>query len=149
MRRKDRALFDVLADRFRRHVEVAWDQVYGGVFRNLMHVDTNTWTLDKVLWAQEEVLIGSLLVYEHTGARWAMEMFERTLAYAEATYPLATHGSPAWMYAGNRRVEFEDFVKRPKRIEHYHHPRHLMLNLLSLERLIARGGKPGTRGGTR
>jgi N-acylglucosamine 2-epimerase len=150
LRRKDRALFNVLADRFRRHVEVAWDQVYGGVLRNLMHVDTNTWTLDKVLWAQEEVLIGSLLVYEHTGARWAMEMFERTLAYVEATYPLTTHGSPAWMYAGNRRVEFEDFVKRPKRIEHYHHPRHLMLNLLSLERLIARGGKPpGTRGGTR
>src|SRR5437867_9491037 len=103
LRRKDRALFNVLADRFRRHVEVAWDQVYGGVLRNLMHVDTNTWTLDKVLWAQEEVLIGSLLVYEHTGARWAMEMFERTLAYAEATYPLATHGSPAWMYAGDRK----------------------------------------------
>jgi mannose/cellobiose epimerase-like protein (N-acyl-D-glucosamine 2-epimerase family) len=124
--------------------------VYGGVFRNLMHVDNNTWTLDKVLWAQEEVLIGSLLVYEHTGARWAMEMFERTLAYVEATYPLTKRGSPAWMYAGNRRVELEDFVKRPKRIEHYHHPRHLMLNLLSLERLIARGGKPpGTPGGTR
>jgi N-acylglucosamine 2-epimerase len=68
----------------------------------------------------------------------------------EATYPLTKRGSPVWMYAGNRRVEFDDFVKRPKRIEHYHHPRHLMLNLLSLERLIARGAKPpGTSGGTR
>jgi N-acylglucosamine 2-epimerase len=137
LRRNDGALFDVLRERFRRHVEVAWDNVYGGVFRNLMHVDSNTWTLDKVLWAQEEVLIGSLLVYEHTGEPWAKAMFDRTLDYVEATYPLAKHGSPIWMYAGNRTVDFAEFQKLPKRIEHYHHPRHLMLNLLSLDRLIA------------
>jgi mannose/cellobiose epimerase-like protein (N-acyl-D-glucosamine 2-epimerase family) len=147
LRRKDAALFNLLADRFRRHVDVAWDRVYGGVLRNLMHVDQNTWTLDKVLWAQEEVLIGSLLVYEHTGAAWAREMFERTLAYVEATYPLAKRGSPVWMYAGNRRVDFEEFLSRPKRIENYHHPRHLMLNLLALERMIAKGGAPSKRSG--
>jgi hypothetical protein len=27
------------------------------------------------------------------------------------------------------------------RAEHYHHPRHLMLNLLSLKRMIKRDGK--------
>ena len=142
VRRKDRALFAVLSDRFRHHVDVAWDHVYGGVFRNLMHVDHNTWTLDKVLWAQEEVLVGALLVYEHTGEVWAKEMFDRTLDYVEATYPLAKRGSPMWMYAGDRTVDVEEFQKRPKRIEHYHHPRHLMLNLLTLDRLIARGGRP-------
>ena len=139
VRRKDRAFFELLAQRFRRHVDVAWDEVSGGVFRNLMHVDRNVWTLDKVLWAQEEVLVGSLLVYEQTGARWAAEMFERTLHYVEETYPLAKHGSPVWMHAGDRRVSFEEFRGRPKRIEHYHHPRHLMLNLLAIDRLIARG----------
>lgn len=138
VRRKDQDLFALLPDRFRRHVDVAWDDVYGGVLRNLMHVDRNTWTLDKVLWAQEEVLVGSLLVYEHTGARWAKEMFERTLAYVEGTFPLARHGSPIWIYAGDRRVSVEEFRGRPKRIEHYHHPRHLMLNLLAIDRLIAR-----------
>jgi N-acylglucosamine 2-epimerase len=142
LRRKDNALFETSSERFRRHVEVAWDNVYGGVFRNLMHVDNNTWTVDKVLWAQEEVLVGSLLVYEHTGEAWAKAMFDRTLDYVEATYPLAAHGSPMWIYAGNRTVEFPEFRTRPKRIEHYHHPRHLMLNLLALDRLIARGGKP-------
>jgi mannose/cellobiose epimerase-like protein (N-acyl-D-glucosamine 2-epimerase family) len=147
LRRKDAALFDLLADRFRRHVDVAWDRVYGGVLRNLMHVDQHTWTLDKVLWAQEEVLIGSLLVYEHTGAAWAREMFERTLAYVEATYPLAKRGSPVWMYAGNRRVSFEEFLTRPRRIENYHHPRHLMLNLLALERMIAKDRAPRRRSG--
>lgn len=150
LRRNDGALFGVLCERFRRHVEVAWDNVYGGVFRNLVHVDNNTWTLDKVLWAQEEVLIGSLLVYEHTGEAWAKAMFDRTLDYVEATYPLAKHGSPMWIYAGNRTVDVAEFRTRPKRIEHYHHPRHLMLNLLALDRLIARGGKPsGVPGGPR
>jgi hypothetical protein len=45
------------------------------------------------------------------------------------------------MYAGNRQVEFEEFKKRPKRVENYHHPRHLMLNILSVERMIKHGGK--------
>jgi N-acylglucosamine 2-epimerase len=147
LRRKDPKLFTVVADRFRRHVEVAWDDVYGGVLRNLMNVDANTWTLDKVLWAQEEVLIGALLIYERVGAPWAKELFERMLTYVETTYPLADRRSPIWMYAGNRRVTFEDFLTRPRRIENYHHPRHLMLNLLAVERLLQRGGAPAGVGG--
>ncbi|HTH36957.1 MAG TPA: AGE family epimerase/isomerase [Pyrinomonadaceae bacterium] len=135
-RLKSNKLFATAAERFRRHVDVAWDEVYGGVFRNLMNVDENRWTLDKVLWAQEEVLIGSLMVFEETGAAWAREMFERTNEYVRRTFPLQKHGSPIWMYAGNRRVEFEEFKTRPKRIENYHHPRHLMLNLLSVERML-------------
>jgi len=120
---------------------VAWDDVYGGVFRNLMNVEQNLWMLVKVLWAQEEVLIGSLMVVEHTGAEWARELFNRTFDYAQRTFPLKKHGSPLWMYAGNRRVEFEEFKTRPKRVENYHHPRRLMLNLLSLERMIKRKGE--------
>jgi N-acylglucosamine 2-epimerase len=141
VRRKDRKLFETVAGRFRRHVEVAWDDIYGGVFRNLMNVEQNLWTLDKVLWAQEEVLIGSLMVVEHTGAEWARELFHRAFDYVQKTFPLKKQGSPLWMYAGNRRVEFEEFSTRPRRVENYHHPRHLMLNLLSLERMIKRKGR--------
>ena len=138
-RLKNTALFDTLAERFRRHVEVAWDDVYGGVFRNLMNVKDNVWTLDKVLWAQEEVLIGSLLVFEQTGADWARETFDTTYRYVRETYPLKKHGSPLWMYAGNRKVEFDEFKTRPKRVENYHHPRYLMLNILALDRMISSG----------
>ncbi|MGI8467225.1 MAG: AGE family epimerase/isomerase [Pyrinomonadaceae bacterium] len=138
-RLKNKKLFDTFADRFRRHANVAWDDVYGGVLRDLMNVNEDLWTLDKVLWAQEEVLIGSLFVFEKTGADWAREMFNRTYEYVTNTYPLKKHGSPLWMYAGNRKVEFEEFKTRPKRVENYHHPRHLMLNILSLERMIKRG----------
>ncbi|HTK38336.1 MAG TPA: AGE family epimerase/isomerase [Pyrinomonadaceae bacterium] len=137
-RLNDDKLYDTFAQRFKRHVEVAWDDVYGGVFRDLMNVDENRWTLDKVLWAQEEVLIGSLHIYEKTGAPWAAEMFDRALDYVLKTYPLKSHGSPLWIYGGNRKVDFEEFKTRPKRVENYHHPRHLMLNLLAIGRMRGR-----------
>lgn len=136
VRRRDENLFDKLVDWFKRHVEVAWDDVYGGVFRNLQNVNKNAWVVDKVLWAQEEVLIGSLLIVERRGFDWAVEMFRRTNTYVRAKYSLKQYGSPLWMYASDRKVSYEAFLKLPKRVENFHHPRHLMLNLLSLERML-------------
>ncbi|MFC1552501.1 AGE family epimerase/isomerase [Candidatus Latescibacterota bacterium] len=136
-RRKDRALFDRVSDSFRRHVEVAWDDVYGGVFRCLDHVDDNVWKVDKVLWAQEEVLIGSLFIAEHTGAPWAKELFAKMFAYVQENYPLKKHGYPLWILGADRKVTF---VEEYGRVGNFHHPRHLMLNLQSLDRMIARGG---------
>ena len=111
-----------------------------GVFRNLQNVDKNIWLVDKVLWAQEEVLIGSMFIIERTGAEWAGEVFDRMYAYVQASYPLRRHGSPLWMYASDRRATYEAFTRMPKRVENFHHPRHLMLNLLCLERMTRRGG---------
>lgn len=140
-RLRDDNLFEMLAGWFRRHVEVASDDVYGGVFRNLQNVEKNIWTLDKVLWAQEEVLIGCMMIIERTGANWAKEMHDRMYRYVRDKYPLKSHGSPLWMYASDRKVTFEAFSRMPKRVENYHHPRYLMLNLLSLERMIKRNGR--------
>lgn len=136
MRRRDETLFDRMVNWFRRHVDVAWDDVYGGVFRNLRHVDRNEWVVDKVLWAQEEVLIGSLLIVERRGFDWAAEIFQKTNDYVQSRFVLRNHGSPLWMYATDRKATYEGFLRMPKRVENFHHPRHLMLNLLSLERMI-------------
>jgi mannose/cellobiose epimerase-like protein (N-acyl-D-glucosamine 2-epimerase family) len=140
VRTRNQSLFDGAVGRFRRHVEVAWDRVYGGVFRSLNHVDRNQWALDKVLWAQEEVLIGSLLVYEHTGSPWSAEMFSKMYAHVRAKYLLRPRGYSLWIGNADRKVTFEPHATR---VENYHHPRHLMLNILAFERMIARGGKPG------
>jgi len=137
-RRRDKKLTDTLSAWFKRHVEVAWDDVYGGVFRNLQNVEGNVWLVDKVLWAQEEVLIGSMFVIEQLGAEWARQMFDKMYAYVREKYPLKRHGSPLWMYASDRKASFEAFLKMPKRVENFHHPRHLMLNLLSIERMLKR-----------
>jgi len=136
VRRRDEVLFDKLAGWFERHVEVAWDDVYGGVFRNLQNVDRNVWSVDKVLWAQEEVLIGSLLILERRGHEWAAELFQRTNSYVREKFVLKKHESPLWMYASDRKATYEAFLKMPKRVENFHHPRHLMLNLLRLERML-------------
>jgi len=137
VRRRDQALFDTAADRFRRHVEVAWDDVYGGVFAVLHNVDQNFWALDKVLWAQAEVLIGALFAVEHTGAAWAREMFGKVYAWVRQKFPLKPHGFALWMHQADRKITFQPHSTR---VENYHHPRHLMLNLLSLQRMIDRSG---------
>jgi N-acylglucosamine 2-epimerase len=134
-RRKDKALFELAAKRFKRHVEVAWDDVYGGVFRSLNHVDKNIWLVDKVLWAQEEVLIGSLLAFEHTGWKWAKDWFIKMYNYVHEKWPLKKHGHALWDNGTDRRVTY---VEHYNRVENYHHPRHLMLNLLALDRMIGR-----------
>jgi mannose/cellobiose epimerase-like protein (N-acyl-D-glucosamine 2-epimerase family) len=137
VRIRDRSLFEGAARRFRRHVEVAWDDVYGGVFRNLQHVDRNIWSLDKVLWAQEEVLIGALMVIEHLGLDWANDMFAKMYEYVMEKYPLEKHGHSLWILGADRKVTYE---KNASRVGNYHHPRHLMLNQLSIERIMARRG---------
>lgn len=138
VRRKDRALWDRAANLFKRHIEVAWDDVYGGAFRALFNVDKDEWALDKVTWLQEEILIGTMFMIEHTGDPWAKEWFAKVWKYANEKITLKQYGFPLWMVGGDRKMTFE---RKAGRCEHFHHPRHLMQNILSLDRIIKRGGK--------
>ena len=136
MRRKDRELFELIAERFRRHVEVAWDDVYGGVFRAMkVH---GAFTFDKVLWAQEEVLIGCMILVEHTDWEWPAVWFGRMFDYVEEKFSLKQYGYPLYLNGGDRKVTFTPHVQRK---ENYHHPRQVMRNLLALERMIERRGR--------
>lgn len=135
MRIRDRALFDLIAQRLRRHVEVAWDDVYGGLFGTLNNVDKNTWATAKINYVQAEALEGLLAVIEHTGADWAREWFGRIFTYSKEKFPLRRYGFPLWMVWGDRKATF---VRNTDRVENYHHPRHLILNLERLERMMKR-----------
>lgn len=139
VRRRDDALFDRAAAMFRRHCEVAKDRVYGGLFRNLTHVDENRWTMDKTLFPHQEALIGALLMIEQTGDSWAKEFYAELDAYTRAKFPMRSLGSPLWQVTGNRQV---DPMPGMTRAENYHHPRYLMLNLQAVERLTGRKGQP-------
>jgi mannose/cellobiose epimerase-like protein (N-acyl-D-glucosamine 2-epimerase family) len=135
VRRKDAGLFTSAREAFKRHVTVATDAVEGGYFRSLEHVGNYSFKVDKVLWLQEEVLIGTLLLMEHTHDEWAQERFTLTYAYVQDKF---VHPEYAFVVeSGDRKMA--DYQKR--RAEHYHHPRHLMLNLLALGRMIQRRGK--------
>ncbi len=139
VRLKDKALFNRTAESFRRHCEVAWDDVYGGVFYGLRHVDDNVWWVHKPGWCQMEALIGLLCIIEHTGDAWAKEYFNKLYPWVMAKFPLKQYGYPLWIDYADRKVTF-DKGDGSRRAENFHHPRQLMLNFLSVERMIERGG---------
>jgi len=138
IRLKDKTLFDLAAQRFKRHVEVAWDDVYGGVFHCLLNVGENIWHTGKALWAQEEVLIGAMMLIEHADDLWAKNIYEKMWKYVIEKYPLKQYGFPLWILFADRKVTFEKYYNR---VGNFHHPRHLMLNILSLQRMIERKAK--------
>ncbi len=136
--RNDRRLFDTCAERLKRQIEVFWDDVYGGELLELLHVDNNTWNVSKALWLHDEILIGTMMVIEHTGAQWAKYWFKQTLDFTKNKLDLGQYGYPLWMLYSDRKGTFN-----PKydRIGNFHHPRHLMVNLLAIDRMMKRGGK--------
>ena len=136
LRRKDQSLFELAMERFKFHLKVAWDDVYGGIFHYLNHVDNYTWQTTKALWAQEEVLIGLMLIIEQTGAQWAKDWYARMWNYVTEKFPLEQYGFPIWILYADRKVTFE---RHYDRVGNFHHPRHLMVNLLRLGRMIERG----------
>ncbi len=140
VRRKDKALFDRTAEVFKRHCDVAWDDVYGGLFRSLDHVDKNIWKVDKVTWLQQEALIGALCLIEHTADLWAKHFFAKLYSWVMDKLPLKNYGFPLWIDGADRKVTF-DKRDGTRRAENFHHPRYLMLNLQALERMIRRNGK--------
>jgi len=50
---------------------------------------------------------------------------------------LRQYGYSLWILGADRKVTFE---KEYTRVGDFHHPRHLMLNFLSIERMIKRDG---------
>lgn len=156
-RRDDRTTYRWAARLFKRHVEVAWDPVHGGVFRGLS-VTGQSFLIDadcKVKWAQDEVVVGCRLLIEY-GSKygvpgddepfpdllWADRMLARMLKYIDDKFaaPLRERGYPYVLVGGDREVSFaERYVNAgqpgaPSRKEHYHHPRMLMLMIESLQR---------------
>lgn len=133
---KDAKLFKNASAAFKRHVDIAWDDIYGGHFHVLDNVNTNTWTLNKLRWLQEEILIGALILIEHTGDEWALNCFARTEAYIREKYV-----RPEYAFvvdSGDRKMEKHTSV----RAEHYHYPRQLMVSILAIDRILKRGEKP-------
>ena len=138
VRRKDNALFDRAAKSLKRHIEVLWDDVYGGMMGALTHVNRNEWNTSKSLWLQEEILIGTLIVIEHTGADWAKEWYTRMHTYIMDKFPLKKHGYPLWILYSDRKMTYDEHTTR---VGNFHHPRQLMINMKALDRMIERGGK--------
>lgn len=133
---KDKNLFDRAAKEFKRHVDIAWDDVYGGHFHVLENVNANIWTLNKVRWLQEEILIGAMILIEHRGDEWALNCYAKTEAFIRQKYV-----RPEYAFiidSGDRKMEKHSQI----RAEHYHFPRQLMVGIMAIDRIIERGENP-------
>ena len=135
--KKDRQLFDTCIERLKRQIDVFWDDVYGGELLELLHVDTNTWNVSKSLWLHDEILIGTMMVIEYTGADWAKLRFKQVRDYIKEKFELRQYGYPLWALYMDRKGSFDPNYDR---VGNYHHPGMLMLNLLALDRMIKNGG---------
>lgn len=157
--RKDEALWAVCTERVRKHLDVGWDPVFGG-FSEWVNVDsgayrwpdftpvgtdlvfriTGEYFYEKPLWALNEILIATLNIVERTGADWAARYFAMALRVIDEKYAVR---KPGYMLFADRRMTF---VPHTARQDNYHPLRQLMLNILTLDRMIESAGQgQGTR----
>ena len=142
LQKKDEVLFNNAKSNFRRFLEMGWDHIYDGwasedyyVFAGEDHI-LGTDYATKTMWAHVEILVGCMMVIENTGEAWAWDWYQRTWEYVIKTFRL---GVGAWEQAVNRQgepISREKWGINPMRRGNYHQPRFLMLNMLSLDRMI-------------
>jgi hypothetical protein len=147
LRRKDQSLFDTAKKRIRRLLEMCWDYVFEGWGGSDFFVfDTDRRPRGpqfdvKTMWAHCELLIACMTILEYTAEAWAKEWYERIRAFTLRVMPCPGHG--IWRQAVDR---LGNDVQRAglstTRRGNFHQPRCLMLNLLSLNRMLEHAGQP-------
>lgn len=131
-------MLELACRRICRHVECAWDPVYGGLVRGTTLEDDHNdkFLKDKVGWVQQEGLVALLMVIEHTQSEqmraWATVWFCKLREWVMAKFPLKPRGYALWLVGGNRKAEFQETYSfggagLASRKENYHHPRYLLL----------------------
>lgn len=126
--------FKTAKNHLRRHIEVARDDIYGGMLNTCVNIEENRWRLSKSHYVQVEPLIGLLMVIDRLGEQWAKDLFGQLYAYERETFHLHARGYPIWMNGADRRGTFD--FDSCKRVGNFHQPRHLMLNLVRLEKML-------------
>jgi len=135
VRLNDRELFGTAAERLKRHLEVAWDDVYGGLGWS-MHVDKGCVDYRKTSYVHEEAMIGLLTLIERLGWEWARDWYARIHRYTFGNFRIRRY--PGWHSYMDRQCTPQEHVKRR---ENYHHPRYLMLSLQIIDRLREHAGR--------
>jgi mannose/cellobiose epimerase-like protein (N-acyl-D-glucosamine 2-epimerase family) len=158
-RRQDAALWKTCAERIHHHLEAGWDYIYGGLSQwvNVDHpcykwpVETPPGTrlelkfvgeyeYMKPLWAQNEVLVATLNVFERTRAEWAARYFEMAFNVINEKFSQKNRGYPAgYILFADRRITPQPHVGRQ---DNYHPLRQLMFNILTLDRMMRPPGQP-------
>ena len=152
IRTKDQALFDCAARRMLDHLNVSWDYIFGG-FATAVMVDhggykwptirpagsmlsfegIGEYNYMKSLWQFAEAMVGTAIVFEHTGAEWADRFHGMCKSTIDQRSSLRQYGYPLHMLFSDREFTFLPHTSRKC---NYHYPRALMYCIESLERMI-------------
>jgi mannose/cellobiose epimerase-like protein (N-acyl-D-glucosamine 2-epimerase family) len=145
IRQGDRQLFDMSKEMIKRYLTLSWDYVFEGFGDGHFYVfDGPDRTRQKLygvksMWSHTEILLATMHILEFSGELWASEWYERARAYS-----LRSFDTPfgVWRQAVDR---FGNDVQREgipvTRRDNFHPPRYMMMNLLSLDRMIKNKGK--------
>jgi len=135
--RGDQATLMRGAQVIRRHLELGWDQEYGGLLLAVdaqrrpkvgwAHADTKLW------WPHTEALYATLLAYEITREPWCLEWHERVRQFCYTHYPVAEHGEWRQKLDRQARPITQTLVLPVK--DPFHLPRALILSIELLQRL--------------
>ena len=146
LRIKNRELFDTTKERIRRLLEMCWDYVFDGwadedfyVFAAPGRQRGPSYDV-KTMWANSEILIACMSVWEYTGEPWAKQWYDRAHAYLIEHMADTSHG--VWRQAVDRVGK--DLKRKGISIHrkgNFHQPRVLMMNMQSLDRMIANRGR--------
>ncbi len=152
LRRKDRALFDKAKDRILGLLNIGWDHVYGGIVHGVnvgsgcfewpvvrpagMTVEfreRGEYNYIKAHWANSEVLIATLMIFEHGGEDWAARYFAGAKEVNDQKLSLRPHGYPLHLLFTDRQFTFQPHTMRK---DNYHYMRALMFCIKALDRMI-------------
>ena len=123
----------------KRHIELGWDKVHGGLF---LAVDANGaeevgWNHHdtKIWWPHTEALYALLLAYEQTHDQEFLDWYHRVHEYSFRFFPLPEHGE--WTQKlDSKGNPIEDTVALPVK-DPFHLPRALIYCLEVLDTLVA------------
>ncbi|MFC1606691.1 AGE family epimerase/isomerase [Candidatus Latescibacterota bacterium] len=154
IRTGDQALFDLAASRMLDHLNISYDYICDG-FATAIQVDHGDYTWPTVkpagsmlsfdcvgeynymksLWQLAEAMVGTMIVYEYTGAEWADRFHGLCGSTVDRRSSLRQYGHPLHMLFSDRDFTF---LPHTSRKGNYHYPRALMYCIESLERMIER-----------
>jgi N-acylglucosamine 2-epimerase len=121
----------------RRHLELGWDEEYGGIF---LAIDADgrsdiAWGAPetKLWWPQTETLYALLLAWEYTREPWCLQWYDKLHEYCFTRYPVPEHGE--WYRNLDREGKpLRDHVVLPVK-DPFHLPRALIYCVDVLDRL--------------
>ena len=135
-RRGNRERIRQAVETIRWHMELGWDQEYGGILLGLDAEGGEPWWNlhdSKLWWPHTEALYALLLAYEQSGEPWCLEWYQKVHDYAFSHYPVPQHGE--WAQKLDRYGQpFTQVVALPVK-DPFHLPRALIHCIDVLERL--------------